>query len=154
MNRRAVSSLLLAGALAGCSVGPDYHRPRLDIPTAYTAPKPTGSDEAAPVKSTWWLDFQAPELTQLIVLAARASPDLAAATARVVQADQAARVAGSPLLPGVTGSLSQNYQRTGSAASSTGSLNQLLAQFPGLQSGSNSHYTDTRTYSATISASY
>jgi NodT family efflux transporter outer membrane factor (OMF) lipoprotein len=156
MNRRTASSLLLAGALAGCSVGPDYRRPKLDIPTAYTAPKAAGSDAAAPVKSTWWLDFQAPELTQLIALAAQASPDLAAATARVVQADQAARVAGSPLLPGITGSLGQNYQRTGSAASGTASINQLLNQFPGLRNsaGSTSHYTDTRTYSATISASY
>jgi NodT family efflux transporter outer membrane factor (OMF) lipoprotein len=156
MNRRATGSLLLAGALAGCNVGPAYHRPKLDIPTAYTSPRPAGSETAPAVKTAWWLDFQAPELTQLIVLAEQASPDLAAATARVVQADQAARVAGSPLLPGVTGSLSQNYQRTGTAASGTAGLNQLLNDFPGLRSGtgSSSHYTDTRTYSATLSASY
>jgi NodT family efflux transporter outer membrane factor (OMF) lipoprotein len=149
MNCRA--AVILAGALAGCSVGPDYHRPKLDIPAAYTSPKliPQPGQTAQPVQSAWWRDFNAPELTSLIDIAAQSSPDLAAATARVVQADQAARIAGSPLLPGITGSLGQNWQRTGSAASSTSSLSAVI---PGFQS--NGHYTESRTYSATLSASY
>jgi NodT family efflux transporter outer membrane factor (OMF) lipoprotein len=149
MNCRA--ALLLAGTLAGCSVGPDYHRPQLDIPTAYTSPKlvPRPGQSAQAVQSAWWHDFNAPELNRLIAIAEQASPDLAAATARVVQADQAARVAGSPLLPGITGSLGQDWQRTGSAASGTSSLTALI---PGLHN--NGHYTETRTYSATLNASY
>ena len=131
-------------------------------------------------------EFGAPELDQLIDQAALSSPDVQAAAARIVQADQASRVAGSPLLPGVTGSLSQNYTRsgissggfssftsiggaglTGSSTSvaspggatgtvvpsgaSTGTIN--TGGLSGL-SGSSSHYIDSRSYSAQLSASY
>jgi len=147
MTSRTASSFLLAGALAGCSVGPEYHRPKLDMPAAYTSPQAAGT--AIQVQPAWWRSFQAPELDRLISIAAQASPDLAAATARVVQADQAARVAGSPLLPGITGSLGQNWTRTGVGSEATGSSLQLLT---GLQRGQ--QYTESRSYSATLSASY
>jgi NodT family efflux transporter outer membrane factor (OMF) lipoprotein len=146
MNCRAACSLLLAGALAGCSVGPEYHRPKLDIPTAYTSPRP--DVPKLPVRPDWWRGFAAPELDQLIELAWHASPDLAAATARVVQADQAARIAGSPLLPGITGGANQNWQLTGNAGQSTTTLSRLFT------GAGNQRYTETRTYAGTISASY
>ena len=45
--------LILFLALAGCTVGPDYEKPRTEIPATYKAvglvlPPPTGS---------WWLAF-------------------------------------------------------------------------------------------------
>jgi NodT family efflux transporter outer membrane factor (OMF) lipoprotein len=130
--------------LASCSVGPKYQRPALDMPAAYTGP-PTLP--AAPVAAGWWRGFRAPDLDRLIAQAQIGSPDVQAASARLVQADQAARVAGSPLLPTVTGTLGQNYTRSGNT---TGSL------FAGLPFalGPQPAYTDTRTYSAQLSASY
>jgi multidrug efflux system outer membrane protein len=141
---------VLAVSLAACGVGPRYHRPALDLPIAYTSPLDA---PAAPPSLDWWRGFNAPDLNRLIDLASRASPDVQAAAARIIQADQAARVAGSPLLPGITGSLSQNYQRSGTG--STGSVynfSSLGPAFAGLGTGTT--YTDTRTYSAQLNASY
>jgi len=148
MKIRSSGAVLLAASaslcLAGCNVGPKYQRPKLDIPPAYTGP-PTLP--AAPVAAGWWHGFRAPDLDRLIAQALVGSPDVQAATARLIQADQATRVAGSPLLPTVNGTLGQNYTRSGNT---TGSL------FAGLPFalGKQPAYTDTRTYSAELSASY
>ncbi len=176
-------ALLAALALAGCGVGPVYRRPALNVPSGFTASVPP--PEAAPPATGWWRNFGAPELDRLIDQAALDSPDVQAAAARIIQADQAARVAGSPLLPGVTGSLSQNYTRTGvgsggfSSFTSIGSAG-LTGASTGLGttgttgvaaptgastgtistgnlsglSGSSSHYIDSRSYAAQLSASY
>jgi NodT family efflux transporter outer membrane factor (OMF) lipoprotein len=145
---RALLACLGAATLTACQVGPRYHRPALDVPTAYTAPV---QPPAAPPSLEWWRGFGAPDLDRLIEIAARASPDVAAAAARIVQADQAARVAGSPLLPGITGTASQNYQRSGSAGTGT-ALAGLPPAFAALETSKT--YTDTRTYSAQLNASY
>jgi NodT family efflux transporter outer membrane factor (OMF) lipoprotein len=145
---RSAAFLLAALSLAGCGVGPAYHRPRLDIPAAYTAAPPP--PEIAAPATGWWRSFDAPELDRLIDQAAIASLDVQAAAARIVQADQAARIAGSPLLPGVTGTLSQNYQRSGNTSGS-------LAGLPPAEAalfGGGGHYTESRTYAAELNASY
>ncbi len=142
------TALALALTLAGCGVGPAYHRPKLDLPASYSS-SPPPADVKLP-ETGWWRNFNTKQLDQLIELAASHSLDVQAAAARVVQADQAARVAGSPLLPGVTGTVAQNYQRSGT---STGSLAGLPPAEAALFGGGH-HYTDTRTYSAELSASY
>jgi outer membrane protein, multidrug efflux system len=144
MMLRRCGALLLAIGLTAC-VGPHYKRPGLDIPATYTAP---AQPPAAPPAVDWWRGFGAPELDRLIAQAESGSPDAAAAAARVIQADQAARIAGSPLLPAVSGSAGQNWQRSGTSSSQFGSLN-----IPGFAT-SQGHYTETRTYSAELSASY
>jgi NodT family efflux transporter outer membrane factor (OMF) lipoprotein len=118
------------------------------MPASFSAnPPPLAAPTPAP---DWWRAFGSPELDRLIDLAAADSLDVRAAAARIVQADQAARVAGSPLLPAVTGSLQQNYTRTGEGQ----------GEFAGVPAGEaallggNHHYLDTRTYSAELSASY
>jgi NodT family efflux transporter outer membrane factor (OMF) lipoprotein len=147
MAARGTLALGAALALAGCGVGPRYHRPAMPVPAAFTANPPP---DAAPLPSTtWWRSFGAPELDRLIDLAAAHSLDVQAAAARIIQADQAARVAGSPLLPGVTGTLQQNYQRTGQSQSLAGLPPAEAALF-----GGGHTYTETRTWSAELSASY
>jgi NodT family efflux transporter outer membrane factor (OMF) lipoprotein len=135
-------------ALGACGVGPTYHRPALDVPGAFTAHPPPATTALPP--TDWWRAFGSQELDRLIDLAAANSLDVAAAAARIVQADQAARVAGSPLLPGLTGTAEQQYARTGEGQG-------LFAGLPANEAslfGGNQHYTDTRTYSAELSASY
>jgi NodT family efflux transporter outer membrane factor (OMF) lipoprotein len=140
---RRTGALLCAAWLTGC-VGPIYHRPTLDVPAAYTAPQPRSAPPLAP---GWWHGFAAPDLDRLIAVAQQGSPDVQAAAARIIQADQAARVAGSPLLPTVTGTAAQDYQRTGTGNTASFSI-------PGYTPAQQGHYTDTRTYSAELSASY
>ena len=57
--------------------------------------------EAALPPLDWWRGFRSRELTEIIEQTRSANLDIAAAVARIVQADAQSRIAGSPLLPGV-----------------------------------------------------
>lgn len=58
----------------------------------------------------WWTRFGSPQLNRLIEQARRESYDLAAAMARVRQAQASAVIAGAPLLPAVTAGLNGTRQ--------------------------------------------
>jgi NodT family efflux transporter outer membrane factor (OMF) lipoprotein len=149
-------------AIGGCGVGPTYHRPALDIPAAFSSQAPASGASVSPMD--WWRGFGSPELNALIEKAAVQSPDVQAAAARIIQADQAARVAGSPLLPAITGTASQNWERAGvntgglgSSSSSLGSTSSLSTTGLTTNSavpGSNKKYFEERSYAGQISASY
>lgn len=77
-----LSTVLAAGLLASCAVGPDYARPQMGaVADQWLEPAST-----APVDSAWWQQFGDPELTALIERALASSPDLDQATARVAEA--------------------------------------------------------------------
>ena len=67
------------------------------MPPAYRA-GPRHADAALP-SVVWWRGFRSKELTDLIEEALTSNFDVAAAVARIVQADANARVAGAALLP-------------------------------------------------------
>jgi NodT family efflux transporter outer membrane factor (OMF) lipoprotein len=77
-------------ALAGCTVGPDYHGAPQAAPVAAQASAfnraPQGTVSTAPVAAAWWLALNDPQLNALIDTALKNSPDLHAAEARVRQA--------------------------------------------------------------------
>ncbi len=94
--------------LAGCAVGPDYKRPETPEPQAWKSDLP-----ATPWPTlTWWQSFQAPTLDRLMEDAQRANFDIAAAVARVRQADAQAKIAGAALLPSVGADLGAERSRT------------------------------------------
>ncbi|OWK30337.1 efflux transporter outer membrane subunit [Sphingomonas dokdonensis] len=100
---RLRASLLLAAALGGCTVGPDY-RPRtaaeLGVPDAYSVTAaPTSAD-----LTQWWRSFDDPVLGQLVEQAAASNLDLAQATARLRQAREALVQSRASLLPTLNGS--------------------------------------------------
>jgi NodT family efflux transporter outer membrane factor (OMF) lipoprotein len=101
---RLAGGLFLVGVgLAGCTVGPFYHRPEIAAPAAWRDAADAGSP-AAPVAwpaRDWWRGFKSPPLEDLIARAERANDDLGAALARVTEADAEVRVAGAPLLPAI-----------------------------------------------------
>ena len=85
--------------LGGCLLT-DKPEPGLTIPQAYDrASKNPAVAEAALPPLDWWRGFRSRELTELIEEAREANLDIAAAVARIVQADAQARIAGSALLP-------------------------------------------------------
>jgi outer membrane protein, multidrug efflux system len=86
------------GALAACSVGPAYKRPDIPVPTQWHDPVADNASSAWPA-SDWWHGFGSERLDALIEEAQRSNDDLAAAVARVEEADAQARIAGAPLLP-------------------------------------------------------
>jgi outer membrane protein, multidrug efflux system len=99
--------------LGGCLLATDKPDPGLDIPFAYDrGPKNPAIAEAALPPLDWWRGFRSKELTAVIEEARATNLDIAAAVARIVQADAQARVAGAPLLPNVTLDGSASHSRS------------------------------------------
>ena len=130
--------LSLAAALGGCFVGTEKPDAALDVPNAYRA-APRNADAALP-SVDWWRGFHSAQLTRLVEEALTSNLDIAAAVARIVQADAQSRVAGAPLLPVV------DFQ--GSASRSRSS------QSTGSGDGGGFGSSERTTYSASLGASY
>jgi NodT family efflux transporter outer membrane factor (OMF) lipoprotein len=141
--------LLLAvlSLASGCDLGPDYARPSQYVPAHYLAATSDGSGAAWPAED-WWRGFGSPQLDALIAQARAGNQDIAAAVARVVQADAQLRQAGAALLPTLSATGSYQYQRTG-YVQGVGSVAPLNGVLPG-----GSRYEEFRTYTAQFSASY
>src|SRR5471032_1940947 len=93
--------LPLSLPLGGCLLT-DKPEPGLDIPATYTgSSRNQAMAEAALPPLDWWHGFRSRELTEIIEEARSANLDIAAAIARIVQADAKSRVAGSALLHNV-----------------------------------------------------
>ena len=92
--------MVLALAVAGCSTAPPKAMKAEDLPNAFAAPMAPGSQQQ--VTAAWWKAYSSPELTSLIHDARIGNLNLAAAAARVQQAQAQAGIAVSALLPKVT----------------------------------------------------
>lgn len=112
------------------------------MPAAYRATSETAA--AAWPSADWWRGFASPELDGLIEAARTRNFDIAAAIARVRQADAQVRIAGASLLPNIDGSGSSTWQHEGIGAGTT---------LTGPRSRSNASF-DFHTYSGGLSASY
>jgi NodT family efflux transporter outer membrane factor (OMF) lipoprotein len=109
----------LALPLGGCLLTGDKFDPAIDIPAAYDrGPKNPAAAEAALPPLDWWRGFRSRELTELIEEARQSNLDIAAAVARIVQADAQSRVTGATLLPGINA----NGQASRSQSSKTTDL--------------------------------
>ena len=95
--------------LAACSVGAPYRQPQIPLPNAWNA---TSDANNAWPESDWWHRFGSSQLDDLIDQARRTNDDLAAAVARVQEADAQLRIAGAPLLPTVDLGASATRERT------------------------------------------
>ena len=95
----ATAVFVMAIALGGCDLGPDYRRP--DTATSDGWREGDADEKAAWPSADWWQGFGSPELNEMITRAQQSNADLAAAIARVKQADAQVRIAGAPLLPSV-----------------------------------------------------
>lgn len=105
----AMGLLLATTVLSGCAVGQAYHRPNVALPAHFS--ESTGSPPMWPSK-TWWEGFGSPQLDAYIAQADSQNFDIAAAIARVQEADAQARIAGAALLPSITGGGAANTDRT------------------------------------------
>jgi outer membrane protein, multidrug efflux system len=84
-------------SLAGCNLGPDYHKPALAIPPQFRATPQT--EAAAWPAPGWWSAFRSPELDRREAQAQAQNFDVAAAIARVDRADAQVRIASAPCSP-------------------------------------------------------
>ncbi len=118
--RRLARLLAAVGAmplLTGCLLTADRLDPAVDIPTSYRAPH--GTAKAALPSAEWWRGFRSGELTDLMEQALAANYDIAAAVARILQADAQARVTGATLLP--TLDATSNVTRSGNGGGGSAS---------------------------------
>jgi outer membrane protein, multidrug efflux system len=111
----AMPLVLLLGA---CDLGPDYQRPAVEMPLAFQATPATQA--AAWPSEDWWRGFGSPELDALIEQARGQNYDIAAAIARVRQADAQVRIAGAPLLPTVAATAGASWQQVGATRGFSG----------------------------------
>ena len=94
------TALVAALVLAGCaSVGPDYHAPK-EAPVTLQGVDPAQQTNEA-FQAQWWKQFGDPTLDSLIVRAAKGSPDLRIAVARLKQARAALGTAKSQQIPDI-----------------------------------------------------
>ncbi len=116
----------------------------LDIPATY---RDAGRNPHAALPALdWWRAFRSGELTALMEEAQNANLDIAAAIARIVQADAQARVSGAPLLPAIGLDASISQTRSSTAGDSSGS---------GSGSGDSGSVSPVRnSYTAALSGSY
>jgi len=112
--------------LGGCLLTGDHPEPGLDIPAAYEgAARSAKRAHAALPKLDWWRSFHSRELTSIIEQAQSANLDIAAAVARIVQADAQARIAGAPLLPAIDFNGDATHLRTSQSTTAGGTPGSL-----------------------------
>ena len=98
--------VIFAGALAGCSLGPEYFTPDAALPVNFTVP-PTGngsqSGGASPDLWQWWRTLRDPQLNDLIDRAIQNNLDLKIALDRLQQARLQLIVIGAQAVPQLNG---------------------------------------------------
>jgi outer membrane protein, multidrug efflux system len=94
------------GLVAGCRVGPNYHRPVVKSPTAFRDLSENAQVQAQAASYAdlpWWQVFQDPQLQELIRTALKQNYDLQLATERINSARAQVIVTRSNLFPRVQG---------------------------------------------------
>lgn len=123
-KRKVVFPFLGLLALAGCTLGPDYERPSLDIPARYNSDLPISEVQQDPARSItnrdWWTLFEDSELNRLEMLALSNNADLQMAVARIAQAQGLAMQAGAAQYPNLSLNGSGTRSSQGAAASGNG----------------------------------
>jgi multidrug efflux system outer membrane protein len=97
---------------AGCAVGPDYKRPAVDTPQAFSESGPwkVAEPKDSVPKAEWWRIFHDSTLEGLESRAVAASPTLGAALARYDEALAAARATRGTLYPTLSANPSASRQ--------------------------------------------
>jgi NodT family efflux transporter outer membrane factor (OMF) lipoprotein len=148
---RTTLVVVAAGVIAGCAVGPDYHRPKPPEVRNYTS-RPLSKTAKTPghggkvqrfrvggeIAADWWRMFHSPRLNSLIQQSFAKSPTLQAAKARLDEARANLDAARGGLYPQLDFKLSGTRQKASSA------------QFGGAPGGSQIF----NLYGASLNASY
>lgn len=109
---RTLSLMVSSGLLAGCAVGPDYHRPDMPLPDRYQSAMQQRSATRPASFAVWWEGFNDPLLSRLVSDALAQNLDIAQASARMAQARADLGAATAALLPSgnISGQASRAYQ--------------------------------------------
>lgn len=92
--------------LAACTVGPNYNRPKVEVPAEYRGPEPAESPAAGAASladEKWWDVFQDKELQGLIRTALSNNYDVRIAASRVLQAQAQLGITRADQFPSLSG---------------------------------------------------
>lgn len=128
--------LVAAIAVAGCTVGPNYTRPKIDSPAAWRVEYREATEVA---NARWWQAFGDPALDQLVDSAVRENLDVQIAAARVDQ-----------FLGALRTTRSQFYPQLGYGAEAGTNRSSAVGQ-PPLQAGTDRDYS---LYTAALGAAW
>jgi NodT family efflux transporter outer membrane factor (OMF) lipoprotein len=116
-----LSFFVLAVALAGCTIGPDYHRPSAIISSQFK--EAAGFAPAAPAdtldRGDWWTVFDDPVLSSLAAKVQVSNQNIIAAEAAYRQARELVREQRASLFPTVNLNTSATRSGTGGGGNST-----------------------------------
>src|SRR5260370_28160758 len=113
-----VSLCALAAFLSGCTVGPNYNRPKADVPTAYRGLSDEQATQTGPASlgdQKWWEIFQDKELQGLIRTALQNNYDVRIAAARVLEARAQLGITRADQFPTLSGGGNITSQRLASS---------------------------------------
>jgi outer membrane protein, multidrug efflux system len=104
----------LSFLLASCTVGPNYKRPRVEVPANYrnpSQPEAPQPNAASLGDEKWWEVFQDAELQKLVHTAIQQNYNLQIAASRVIQARNQVTITRSNQFPDVSGRVGYLSQR-------------------------------------------
>ncbi len=133
MSREVTFAALVTAVslLGGCALRrTDYERPAVAAPAEWAhapAAAAGATENTAAVPDAWWAEFQDAQLTALVERALRTNNDLAAATARVRQAQALAGLARNDLFPQISAGASASRQKPLDGGDATRSYGASLA---------------------------
>lgn len=135
---RTLSLMVSSGLLAGCAVGPDYHRPDMPLPDRYQSAMQQRSATRPASFAVWWEGFNDPLLSRLVSDALAQNLDIAQASARMAQARAGLGAATAALLPSgnISGQASRAYQSVETP------LGQVLSSTPDYNRYGNAYETN------------
>ena len=119
-NRRLVLGVLglLAVAVAGCAVGPDYVRPAVATPAALTRAPLATAGTAGPVAPDWWKAYGSPALDRLVADALDRNLGIEAARATLAAARENVIAQRGFFYPSVQAGYNATRQNVGQSQSS------------------------------------
>lgn len=98
MQRLTIAPLIMTLTLAGCTVGPHYQRPALNIPSSYPETGTASNDEVA-VPANWWILYGDATLDELVTAVLKNNADIHKAIAMIDESEARLSEIGANLLP-------------------------------------------------------
>ena len=138
-HRRPVSVLIIGAltlALSGCMVGPNYHKPSVPVPPAFTEQSQPAAAPAGPsaiAYHDWWKVFHDPVLDGMEMQADAANQDIKIAIAHVDEASAATKSAHSYLLPSIAAVPNVSRNREAQGRPNNGNTQGLAATYNDIQ---------------------
>jgi multidrug efflux system outer membrane protein len=109
MKRTFIATAVLL-LVSGCAIGPDYHRPSLDLPSAYPGTSSSETGRAA-IDAGWWNLFGDTTLNRLVEQALKNNTDARLAAAQVEEAESLLRQANASFFPEIDLGATTNRSR-------------------------------------------